>query len=119
MTTISYSHVITSASGLGKACVEEICQAGGNVAILDLNEENGKAMVKELSSSAKFFVCDVLSTESIASAVQGAVAWSKETRKPLRGVISAAGVSTPATVCDMLIQSIWTECELICLPVDA
>lgn len=65
-----------------------------------MNEENGEEVVKELSSSAKFFVCDVLETESIASAVQGAAEWSKQTNKPLGGVIPAAGVSTPATVCD-------------------
>ncbi|KAI5467516.1 hypothetical protein BGZ63DRAFT_469184 [Mariannaea sp. PMI_226] len=88
------------ASGLGRACVEEICKAGGNVAVFDLNEENGQEAVKELSPSAKFFVCDVLQTESIKKAVQGAVEWSKETNKPLGGVIPAAGVSTPATLLD-------------------
>jgi NAD(P)-dependent dehydrogenase (short-subunit alcohol dehydrogenase family) len=113
VTIVPYLHIVTSASGLGKACVEEICKAGGNVAILDMNEDNGKQMVIELSSSAKFFVCDVLRTESIASAIQGAVDWSKETSKPLRGVISAAGVATPATVGGTTLQSIWTECELI------
>ncbi|KAL2857072.1 NAD(P)-binding protein [Aspergillus pseudoustus] len=88
------------ASGLGKACVEEICKAGGKVAIFDMNEESGQEIVKGLSSSAKFFVCDVLSTESIASAIRGAVDWSRETGSPLRGVISAAGVATPATMLD-------------------
>lgn len=66
-----------------------------------MNEENGEELVKELSSSAKFFVCNVLETESIASAVQGAVEWSKQTSKSLGGVIPAAGVSTPATVRDV------------------
>ena len=87
-----------SASGLGQACVEEICKNGGNAAVFDLNEENGAEVIKKLGSSAKFFVCDVLDTKSIADAVKGTVEWVKETGKTLGGVIPAAGVSTPATV---------------------
>ncbi|KAM5525972.1 short-chain dehydrogenase [Fusarium oxysporum f. sp. phaseoli] len=86
------------ASGLGQACVEDICANGGNVAILDMNEENGQELVKKLGPSAKFFECNVLETESVTKAVQGAAQWAKETGKPLGGVIAAAGVSTPATV---------------------
>uniref|UniRef100_A0A0B7JT76 Ketoreductase domain-containing protein n=1 Tax=Bionectria ochroleuca TaxID=29856 RepID=A0A0B7JT76_BIOOC len=86
------------ASGLGKACVEEICNNGGNVAILDMNEEQGLEFAKELGDSAKFFVCNVLETESITAAVQGTASWIKETGKALGGVIPAAGVSTPSTI---------------------
>lgn len=68
------------------------------MAILDMNEENGQDLVKKLSSSTKFFECNVLETESVAKAVQGAAEWAKETGKSLGGVIAAAGVSTPATV---------------------
>ena len=66
--------------------------------MFDMNEENGQEIVKKLGSSAKFFQCNVLETESIASAVQGTVDWIAETGKTLGGVIPAAGVSTPATV---------------------
>ena len=59
-------------------------------------------MTKELSVSTKFFLCNVLSTESIASAVKDAVDWSKQTGKPLRGVVSAAGVAKPAIVCEFI-----------------
>ncbi|KAM0441120.1 hypothetical protein ACHAPT_000425 [Fusarium lateritium] len=65
-----------------------------------MNEESGEELEKRLSPSTKFFVCNVLETESIASAVQGAVKWAKEMEKPLGGVIPAAGVSTPATILD-------------------
>ena len=91
-------HFAARASGLGRACVEDICKHGGNVAILDLNEEDGEAFAKETGGSGKFFVCDVLDTESVTKAVQGAAEWAKQTGKPLGGVIPAAGVSTPATV---------------------
>ncbi|CAG9989736.1 unnamed protein product [Clonostachys byssicola] len=86
------------ASGLGRACVEEICNNGGNVAILDMNEEQGLEFAKEIGDSVKFFVCNVLETESITAAVQGTVSWIKETGKALGGVIPAAGVSTPSTI---------------------
>ncbi|KAL7620661.1 hypothetical protein AAE478_009656 [Parahypoxylon ruwenzoriense] len=89
------------ASGLGQACVEEICRNGGNVAVLDLNEENGAALIKNLpSGSAKFFACDVLETDSIAAAVKGTMEWIAQTGKPLGGVIPAAGVGNPATILD-------------------
>ncbi|KAI1104582.1 short chain dehydrogenase [Jackrogersella minutella] len=89
------------ASGLGQACVEEICRNGGNVAVLDLNEENGATVIKSLpSGSGKFFLCDVLETDSIAAAVKGTVEWIQETGKPLGGIIPAAGVANPATILD-------------------
>ncbi|TQN70104.1 3-hydroxyacyl-CoA dehydrogenase type-2 [Colletotrichum shisoi] len=88
------------ASGLGQACVEEICKNGGNVAILDMNEENGNGLVSKLGSSAKFFACDVLDTASIEAAVQGTAAWVKQSGKPVGGVIPAAGVGNPSTILD-------------------
>ncbi|ETS75116.1 hypothetical protein PFICI_13600 [Pestalotiopsis fici W106-1] len=88
------------ASGLGQACVETLVAAGGYVAVLDMNDENGAAIVSKLGPQTKFFVCNVLETDSIKAAVDGTVAWIKETGKPLGGVIPAAGVSTPATMLD-------------------
>lgn len=93
-----FTDMTCRASGLGKACALELIKNGANVAILDMNED-GHELVKEVGSSAKFFVCDVLNTESITKAVQGTTAWAKASNKPIGGVIPAAGVSTPATVC--------------------
>ncbi|KAI2616106.1 short chain dehydrogenase [Hypoxylon sp. NC1633] len=91
------------ASGLGQACVEEICRNGGNAAVLDLNAENGTAVVKALpSGTGKFFVCDVLDTNSIAAAVKGTMEWIERTGKPLGGIIPAAGVGHPATLLQIL-----------------
>lgn len=94
------------ASGLGRACVEDICAKGGYVAILDMNEELAQDVVKQIGGGkTKFFEANVLETESIAAAVKGALAWSKETGKEIGGVIAAAGVSTPAKVSFMLPNS--------------
>ncbi|KAK0657732.1 hypothetical protein B0T16DRAFT_425869 [Cercophora newfieldiana] len=88
------------ASGLGRACVLDICEKGGNAAIMDMNEELGGALVNQLGSSARFFRCDVSDTESIAAAVEGLARWTKETGKPLGGIIPAAGVGRPGLILD-------------------
>jgi NAD(P)-dependent dehydrogenase (short-subunit alcohol dehydrogenase family) len=88
------------ASGLGQACVEDICRRGGYAAVLDMNEELAQELVKEVGGDkTKFFQCNVLETESIEAAVKGTLDWVKETGKEVGGVIAAAGVSTPAKVC--------------------
>ncbi|TVY37838.1 3-hydroxyacyl-CoA dehydrogenase type-2 [Lachnellula subtilissima] len=87
------------ASGLGRACVEDICRRGGYAAILDMNEELAGEVVQEIGGGkTKFFEANVLETDSIAGAVKGALAWVKETGMEVGGVIAAAGVSTPAKI---------------------
>jgi len=89
------------ASGLGRACVEDICAKGGYVAILDMNEDLAQDVVKQIGGGkTKFFEANVLETESITAAVNGALAWSKEIGKEIGGVVAAAGVSTPAKILD-------------------
>ena len=75
-----------------------ILENGGNVAILDLNADLGKKAAGELGAGARFFACDVTDSASIAAAVKGAMAWIKETGKPLGGVVPAAGIANPGTV---------------------
>ena len=71
------------------------------MSILDMNEEGGQALVKELGSHrSKFFQVDVSNTESIAQAVKDTLAWVKETGKEIGGIVAAAGVSTPAKIID-------------------
>lgn len=93
--------------------MEEICRSGGNVAILDLNEELGAEVVKPLpEGTAKFFVCDVLETESIAAAITGVVQWIEKTGKPMGGIIPAAGVGNPSTVLDFRYRYIHSHREI-------
>jgi len=62
--------------------------------VLDINNDNGEAFVKELGAErAKFFQVDV-----VATAVKGTVAWSKHTGKEIVGVVAAAGVAHPGKV---------------------
>ena len=66
-----------------------------------MNAESGNALVQELGPNrTTFFQTDVSSSESIAKAVKGTLAWLEKTGKPLGGIIAAAGVSTPAKIID-------------------
>lgn len=88
------------ASGLGLATVKELHAHGGYVAILDLNADNGEAVVKELGERAKFFEADVSESSTTEEAVKGVEAWVKETGKPLAAIIPAAGVGMPGKLID-------------------
>jgi len=89
------------ASGLGRATVKDLIQAGGYVAILDINEELGENLVQELGAQkAIFVVTDVSSSDSIAKAIQRTLAWVKQTGHEVGGVIAAAGVANPAKILD-------------------
>ena len=92
---------IHSSSGLGRATVRQLVDSGSYVAILDMNEESGRALVQELgSNSTIFFQVDVSDTESIAAAVKDTISWVQQTGKEIGGVMAAAGVSSPAKIID-------------------
>ena len=64
-----------------------------------MNEELAQELVKKIGGGkTKFFETDVTETESISAAVNGTVAWSKETGAEIGGVVAAAGVGNPAKV---------------------
>lgn len=63
-----------------------------------MNDDLGIELANKLGTSAKFWNTDVLSTDSITAAVNGAAEWISETGKPMGGVIAAAGVAAPALV---------------------
>ncbi len=82
---------------------EDLCRHGAAVALLDRNEEDGTAAAKALGGDrvARFFAVDVTDTESIEAAVKGTVAWiATTTKKPLGGVVPAAGVGFPGLILD-------------------
>lgn len=67
--------VTGGASGLGRATVEHFVAAGAKVAIFDLNEAAGNALVAELGADrCTFYAVDVTSEESVASAIDALVA---------------------------------------------
>ena len=61
------------ASGLGKATARKLIDAGGRVALVDLNQELAKATANELGDRAIAFAADVRDSESVQAAVDGAL----------------------------------------------
>jgi NAD(P)-dependent dehydrogenase (short-subunit alcohol dehydrogenase family) len=88
------------ASGLGLATARDLHSQGGYVSLLDLNADNGSKIVSELGSRAKFFETDVSSTDSIAAAIAGTVAWVQQTGAAIGGVVAGAGVGLPGLIID-------------------
>ena len=65
--------VITGgASGLGFATAEKVIAAGGMVAILDLNEDQGTAAVERLGERAAFMKTDVSNEDNVKASVAAA-----------------------------------------------
>jgi NAD(P)-dependent dehydrogenase (short-subunit alcohol dehydrogenase family) len=83
--------VTGGASGLGLAVGEAVIAAGGKVALLDVNEDAGKAAAARLGPSASFHKADVTSE----SAVDAAVAEAMATLGFANLAVSCAGVGWP------------------------
>lgn len=82
--------VTGGASGLGAATARMLVQAGGRVALADVNVEAGEALAAELGA-ATFVRCDV-TAEADGQAVVSAAA----KLGPLRGLINCAGIAIGA-----------------------
>lgn len=69
-------HAVVSggASGLGLATCERIAKAGGKVAMLDVNEQQGQEAAKKLGVNALFIKTDVSSEKEVNAAVDKAKA---------------------------------------------
>lgn len=81
--------VTGAASGLGLATARMLVEAGGRVALLDLDETNGQARANELGRRTIFIRTDVRSGEAVGNAVAEAEA----ANGPIRGAVCCAGVA--------------------------
>ncbi|MBR9882962.1 MAG: SDR family NAD(P)-dependent oxidoreductase [Oceanospirillales bacterium] len=79
--------VTGGASGLGEGAARVLAAAGCRVAILDLQQERGEAVAREIGGI--FFKCDVTSAES----AEAAFAAARETHGPCGISVSCAGVA--------------------------
>lgn len=61
--------VTGGASGLGEATVRRLVSQGAQVAILDINEERGKAVAESLEGKSVFLKTNVANSEEVAQAV--------------------------------------------------
>jgi NAD(P)-dependent dehydrogenase (short-subunit alcohol dehydrogenase family) len=80
--------VTGGASGLGRATVEALLEAGASVMILDLPTSQGEQMAKELGDRAAFSPADVTSEEEVTAAVQA----TAEAFGGLHIAVSCAGI---------------------------
>jgi len=86
--------VTGGASGLGRASAEVILAAGGNVVLLDVNADTGKAAEQSLGSKARFAQADVTNEEQVKAAIDLAVS----SFGGLHGAVNAAGIGPAAKV---------------------
>ncbi|CDZ40356.1 3-hydroxyacyl-CoA dehydrogenase [Neorhizobium galegae] len=81
--------VTGAASGLGLATAKMLVEAGGCVALLDLDETSGRAKAEELGKGTIFVKTDVRNGE----AVENAVAKAEAANGPIRGAVCCAGIA--------------------------
>lgn len=82
--------VITGgASGLGAATARKLAAAGADVAVCDVDAVQGKKLVGEIGSRARFFVADVTDE----SQVRAALAAARGKSGALHGAVNCAGVA--------------------------
>ena len=65
--------VTGGSSGLGEATARKILEKGGNVSILDMQEDETKGLSEEFGEACTFFYTDVTNEESINEALTSAI----------------------------------------------
>ncbi|WP_028933177.1 SDR family NAD(P)-dependent oxidoreductase [Pseudonocardia spinosispora] len=86
------SAIVTGgASGLGEATARRLAQRGAKVVVLDVNEDAGKVIAKEIGGD--FAKADVADEAQVQAAVDAASAMG-----PLRVLVNAAGLGRAARI---------------------
>ena len=78
------------ASGLGFATAQRVVDAGGQVVLLDINDEQGESSAAELGDRASFINTDVADEASVKKAAAGA----NETMGGITLAVNCAGIAT-------------------------
>ncbi|MDX1481153.1 MAG: SDR family oxidoreductase [Woeseiaceae bacterium] len=86
--TTAKAIVTGGASGLGLASARRIIEAGGQAALLDLNDEQGAESAAALGDRASFHHCDVADESAVRAAVKAAA----ERMKGVTLAVNCAGV---------------------------
>ena len=96
---------IGGVTNIGAAGVRAIVEAGGRVAVADINADAGEASVRPYGDAARFFPVDVTQEDSVAALVAAAVEWlgGLDGLCQNAGFLSAGPVdSFPAALWDMV-----------------
>ena len=87
--------VTGGASGLGEATTRRLVEAGGKVAIFDLNDERGQALMQELGNdSVRYFHTDVIDPHQVEQHIAKVVDHFGQ----VNVLVSCAGIATPGKV---------------------
>src|SRR6266511_4638730 len=86
--------VTGGASGLGRATVDALVEAGGRVLVLDTNADLGRVAEQSLGNRVRFAQADVSNEAEVQRAIELAVGEFGG----VRGVVNAAGVGPAAKV---------------------
>lgn len=88
------SIVVTGgASGLGAATARRVAAAGAHVVVVDLQDDKGDALARELSGA--YVHADVTNEAEVQAAIDAAVEMG-----PLAGLVNCAGIGPPARTLD-------------------
>src|SRR5262245_6043501 len=79
------------ASGIGQATAARLAAGGGQVALLDVQDEAGRKAATAIGAAASYHRCDVTSESEVEAAVKAAAA----RMGGLNVSVSCAGVATP------------------------
>lgn len=85
----SVALVTGGVSGLGFGAARRIVAMGGQVVMMDINEQLGKTAQAELGEAARFIPCDVSDEQAVAASVDGAA----EAFGAIHILVNAAGVA--------------------------
>jgi len=85
----SVALVTGGVSGLGFGAARRVVAMGGQVVMMDINEEQGKTAQAELGDASRFIVCDVSDSDAVSAAVDGAA----EAFDGIQILVNAAGVA--------------------------
>ena len=112
--------VTAGASGIGRASAMRIAQSGGNVAIVDINDEMGEqasADARQYGVKSVFCHADVRDRNAIEAAAERA----ESELGPLRGLVAGTGISVPGNAAtrarrawDDVIAVTLTGCFITC-----
>lgn len=95
--------VTGGAQGLGRAIVEGIANRGGRCLIVDVNEETGIALARQLSAAgAEFYKADLLDVNNTRAVIKQIIAECGR----IDGLVNNAGIGTAASF-ETLTQEEW------------
>lgn len=107
------SAIVTGgAVGIGRACVQRMAEEGAKVAILDVLEEDGKALAGELAGrghQVAFWRADVSSEADLKSAIDAAAARFGG----LHVMVNNAGISGSPKPTDQVTEAEWDRVQAV------